>query len=369
MKADMKIIIIGAGVAGLSIGWRLLQAGAQVTILERAQAGSGATWAAAGMIALAAELEKSPPVEIVFARQSNGLWPDFVKEVEAASGSAIGYARSGTLLLRGDATTMASRATADPSLTFLSAEEVRARWPMLTGECAGGLWASDEAHVDNRALGRALTIAFLKAGGVLKPTEAVTNLEQQGARVTGVQTPYGRYHADAVLLAAGAWSGQLVDVPITPVKGEMIALTPPPDEAFDFAGPVVWGEGAYLVPRPDSEGGRLLVGATMEEQGFDTSLSPAVPGQLRARAAAMMPALARWTLAEHWAGLRPRSPDGLPLLGPSATPGLFIASGQYRNGILFAPAIAALMSDMLLGRAEPIPAFDPRRFDRPEHAA
>jgi glycine oxidase len=106
----------------------------------------------------------------------------------------------------------------------------------------------------------------------------------------------------------------------------------------------------------------------MEEQGFDTSLSPAVPGRLRARAAALMPSLARWTLAEHWAGLRPRSPDGLPLLGPSAAPGLFIASGQYRNGILFAPAIATLMSDMLLGRAEPIAAFDPRRFDKPGYA-
>lgn len=371
VKADMRIVIIGAGVAGLSIGWRLLQAGAQVTILERAQAGSGATWAAAGMIALAAELESSPPVEVDFAQKSNSLWPDFAKEVEAVSGRSLGYVRSGALLLGTDAAAMASRAAADPDLAFLTRETILARWPMLTGEYAGGLWAVNEAHVDNRALGRALAIAFIKAGGVLRPAEAAVNLTQRDGRVTGVATPFHHYYGDAVLLAAGAWSGQLVDVPVTPVKGEMIALAPPRDEAFDFAGPVVWGPGVYLVPRasghgPDGQegGSRLLVGATMEEQGFDTSLSQTVQQQLRGKAVALMPALARWSLVEHWAGLRPRSPDRLPLLGPSATPGLFIASGQFRNGILFTPAIAALMTDIVLGKAEPIPAFDPRRFDK-----
>ncbi|HEU4548496.1 MAG TPA: glycine oxidase ThiO [Rhizomicrobium sp.] len=354
----MNIVIIGAGVAGLSIGWRLRQAGAAVTILERAQPAGGATWAAAGMLALAAELETSPPAEIEFALYSNGLWSAFAVEVEESSGRAIDLARPGALLLGDDPAAMASRAAADPALTFLTVGEVRARWPMLTGEYSGGLWARDEAHVDNRALGQALTIAFLKAGGVLKPNEAVVNILSHGGRTVGVATPFTRYPADAVVLAAGAWSGQVADVPVIPVKGEMIALTPPADAPFDFAGPVVWGQGVYLVPRND----RLLVGATMAHTGFDTGLSHEAVRHLRARAAAVIPALAGWHLDEHWAGLRPGSPDGLPLLGPSRQPGLFIASGQYRNGILFTPAIARLMADMVLGKAEPIPAFDPRRF-------
>jgi glycine oxidase len=359
----MNIVIIGAGVAGLSIGWRLRQAGAAVTILERSQPAGGATWAAAGMLALAAELETSPPAEVEFALQSNSLWPSFAAEVEEAASQSIGFARSGSLILGDDPVAMASRAAADPALAFLTADEVRARWPMLTGEYSGGLWARDEAHVDNRALGRALAIAFLKAGGVLKPNEAVVNVLHHGGRTVGVATPFTRYPADAVLLAAGAWSGQVADVPVTPVKGEMIALTPPADSSFDFAGPVIWGRDAYLVPRPDGRG-RLLVGATMTRAGFDTSLSGDAVRHLRARAAAVIPALAGWRLDEHWAGLRPGTPDGLPLLGPSHQPGLFIASGQYRNGILFAPAIARLMADMLLGQAEPIPAFDPRRFSK-----
>lgn len=357
-QTDMKIIIIGAGAAGLSIGWRLRQAGADVTILERAQPAGGAIWASAGMLALAAELETSPPVEVEFAQYSNSLWPYFATELEEASGQSIGYARSGALLLGSDDVAMASRAAADPSLTFLTADEVRSRWPMLTGEYQGALWARNEAHVDNRALGRALSIAFLKAGGVLKPAEAAVNILRHGGLTVGVATSFTRYPADLVLLAAGAWSGQVAEVPITPVKGEIITLAPPSDVAFDFGGPVIWGAGIYLVPR----GGRLLVGATVKEAGFDTSLSGDAVRYLRDRAAAVIPGLTRWQMDEHWAGLRPASPDGLPLLGPSHAPGLFIASGQYRNGILFTPAIARLMADMLLGKAESIPAFDPRRF-------
>jgi glycine oxidase len=355
----MNIVIIGAGVAGLSIGWRLCRAGARVTILERAQPAKGATWASAGMIALAAELETSPPEEVDFALLSNELWPDFVAEVEHASGQSVGFSRSGALLLGDDPSAMAKRAAADPALAFLAASEVRDRWPMLTGEYSAGLWAKEEAHLDNRALGMALVVAFVRAGGMLKPAEAAVNILYRAGRAVGVITPFKHYPADAVLLAAGAWSGQVADVPVTPVKGEMIALVPPSGMPFDFGGPVIWGEGIYLVPR---QSGRLLVGATMARAGFDTSLSEGTVRDLRERAAAVIPDLARWRLDEHWAGLRPASPDGLPLLGPSRQPGLFIASGQYRNGILFAPAIAHLMADMLLGKADPIPAFDPRRF-------
>ena len=136
----------------------------------------------------------------------------------------------------------------------------------------------------------------------------------------------------------------------------MIALAP--GDPGELPGPVIWGEGVYLVAR----GGQLLVGATVQEAGFDTSLTQEARDFLRGRAERLIPAAGGWKLVEHWAGLRPATPDGLPLLGPLALPNLFIASGQFRNGILFAPAIAEIMHDMILGETAVIPEFDPRRF-------
>ena len=347
----MKIVVIGAGVAGLGVGWRLLQAGCEVTILERAQAGTGASWAAAGMLAVTAELEDAAEPERALALRASALWPAFAAELEEASGRAVFLNRDGALLLAGDEAHLSvMRARAGGALRLVDPAEARGLVPLL-GETLGGLWSPEEAHVDNRALGEALTIAFLKAGGVLNLNEAAVKIEGRT-----VLTPYGRYDGDAVLVAAGAWSGLLENIPIVPVKGEVIALAPPAGAALP--GPVVWGEHVYCVPRH----GRLLVGATMQEAGFDTGITPAGRDQLRASAEKLMPSLKGWALADHWAGLRPKSPDGLPLLGETATQGLFVAGGQYRNGILFAPAIAAEMADLILGKAQVIPAFDPRRF-------
>jgi glycine oxidase len=347
----VNIVIIGAGVAGLGIGWRLQQAGAHVTILERAQPGGGASWAAAGMLAITAELEDAPEAERALAMRANALWPGFAAELEEASGRAVFYDRSGALLLAGDPAELeVMQARADGDLRIVDSDEARALVPLL-GETKGGLWSPQEAHVDNRALGEALAIAFLKAGGALNPNEAAVKIEQGT-----VLTPYGRYQADAILIAAGAWSGLLGDVPVVPVKGEVIALSPPSGAVLP--GPVVWGEGVYCVPRH----GRLLIGATVQEAGFDTSPSREARDHLRGAAQKLMPELKDWTLADHWAGLRPKSPDGLPLLGPSGQDGVFVAGGQYRNGILFAPAIAREMADLLLGKGGVIPEFDPRRF-------
>lgn len=348
----MKAVIVGGGVAGLGIGWRLLQQGASVTLLERAQPGHGASWAAAGMIAPVGEMAGAPPAEIELALASAGLWPGFAAELEQASGLSIGYRKDGALLVADDPRALELRAAADPRLTLLDPAQAAARVPLLTGRLAGALWAPEEARVDNRALVRALAVAFERAGGKLVTNEAVIAIAPGKA-----QTPFNIYQGDVVLIAAGAWSGQVTPLaPLAPVKGQMIALAPPGGAAVD--GPVIWGDGVYAVPRA----GVLLVGATVERAGFDTSLNAAAAARLQARAADLMPELDRWTVAAHWAGLRPRSLDGLPLLGPTETPGLFVAGGQYRNGILFAPVIARMMADMMLGKAEPIAAFDPRRF-------
>jgi glycine oxidase len=352
----VNIVIIGAGVAGLGIGWRLLQAGCAVTILERAQPAMGASWAAAGMLSVTAELEDAVEPERQLAMRAHALWPSFAAELEEASGRAVYLSASGALLLARDAAELeVMRSRAEGDLVLVGPDGAHARVPQL-GPALGGLWSPHEAHVDNRALGGALTIAFLKAGGVLYPNEAGVRIEVQGGKVSGVQSPYRRYQSDAVLIAAGAWTGLLDAIPIEPVKGEMIALLPP--DPSQLPGPVVWGENVYCVPRH----GRLLIGATVQEAGFNTSPTREARDHLWSRAAKLMPAVADWTLADQWAGLRPKSPDGLPLLGPTRDGGLFVAGGQYRNGILFTPAIAQEMADMILGKGRVVPEFDPRRF-------
>lgn len=361
----MKVVVIGAGVAGLAIGWRLVQKGASVTVLDRAQPGRGATWAAAGMIAATMETGEADTPEAGLARDARSLWPDFAREIEEASARRIDYLQNGSLLVAAgeeEEQRFAERAQAADDLSLLTAAQARALEPMLADDIRGALFAAKEAQVDNRALGGALARCFVRAGGTLVPNEAVIRIESDLTRAFAVRTPFGYHEADAFVLAAGAWSGTIDGLPpdalppVRPVKGEMLALAPPRGTALP--GRVVLADDAYLVPRGD----RLLVGATLEDAGFDTALSDAAEDWLSAKALSAMPALREWRIVEHWAGLRPGSPDGLPLLGKSALPGLFIASGQYRNGILFAPSVAEILSRSVLEQSPGPKAFDPRRF-------
>jgi glycine oxidase len=364
-ERHLKVVIIGAGVAGLSIGWRLRQAGVAVTILERAQPAMGATWAAAGMLAATAEYEGAQSPEAALAYRARRLWPDFAREIEAASGIGIGYRPRGALMVamnRQEAATQAARATADCDVKPLTAEQARTMEPMLASQIAGALWAAKESDVDNRALGQALVQAFVRAGGTLAGDEAVVQIETRAGRAIAARTPFGLYEADAFILAAGAWSGLVEGLPpeaappVKPIKGEMLALAPPKGVALPSH--VVWGNEVYLVPRDD----RLLIGATSQDVGFDTGLTDAARDWLSSHALALIPNLRDWKIAEHWCSLRPGSPDGLPMLGPSAVSGLFVATGQYRNGILFAPVVADILSALVLGRPVDFAAFDPRRF-------
>ncbi|HXS06842.1 MAG TPA: glycine oxidase ThiO [Rhizomicrobium sp.] len=355
----MKIVIIGAGVAGLAIGLRLAEAGQEVTVLERAQPGGGATWASAGMLAVTAEALDAGPEETEFAKYSNSLWPDFAKKIEVLGGRRIGYSQPGVLILAGDAIALGQleRKATEPRVEILTGDRLRALAPLAVGS-VGALWSPLDAIVDNRALGLVLAIALQKAGGRVLTNEAVVRIERRGARASAAHTPYGLHHADAFVLAAGAWSSLLEETvaPIAPVKGQMIFLTPP--AGISPPAPVIWGNGIYAVPR----GSGLAIGATIEEAGFDTALTDAARESLHRAAAELMPELKQWTVSEQWAGLRPRAPDGLPMLGPTSVEGLWLASGQYRNGILFAPALAENLAGQILGEAKAIPAFDPRRF-------
>lgn len=357
----MKVVVIGAGVAGLAIGWRLRQRGADVTVLDRAQPGRGATWAAAGMLAATAEAGDAHTPDAELAYDARAAWPEFAREVEEASGLAISYAQSGALMVA-MTEEEAVRLKAGDDVSILGAGEARAMEPMLTSGILGALWAPKEAQVDSRALGDALATAFRRAGGTLLANEAVLRIEIERGRASAAITPFRRLEADAFVLAAGAWSGLIEGLPdaavppVRPVKGEMLALLPP--SGIVLPRRVVWGNGVYLVPRK----GRLLVGATLEEAGFDTALTRTAADWLSGRALGLMPPLQQWTIDEHWSGLRPGSPDGLPLLGQSAVGGLFIASGQHRNGILFAPLVAEILTRSVLERPSDITAFDPRRF-------
>jgi glycine oxidase len=363
----MKIVVIGGGIAGLSIGWKLVQQGAEVTVLERAQPGMGSTWSSAGMISPTAEGGDENAPDVMLGRASAAMWPAFAAEIEEKSGRKIGYEKPGTLMIANNADELAvlsARAKRSPSAKMLSAADARAIEPMLKPGIAGALYDTDEAIVDNRAIGLSLARAFVRAGGALQSNEAVVRVEMDGDKAMGAITPFSHHHADAFVLAAGAWTSQLeglpphVMPPVVPVKGEMIALSPP--EEIGVPGHMIWGSGIYIVPRLR----RLFVGATATRSGFDTSPTDEAEDWLFTRATELLSPLYDWDISEHWTGLRPGSPDDLPLLGATSVSNLFVASGQYRNGILFAPAIAEAMCDLLLGRSPSIDIrmFDPRRF-------
>lgn len=359
---NMKVVIIGGGIAGLSIGWRLARAGCETVVLERAYPGRGATWASGGMIAAATEYGSAAGPEAEFGRRSAASWPAFASELEEESGHRIFYRSCGSLIVALSQSAFDDLARNPAQL--MSAAQARELEPLLRDDIAGALWASDDAQVDNRVLGMALARAFSNAGGILQVNESAVRIEIADGRAMAVRTPFALYGADAIVIAAGAWSGDIKGVPedvlprVIPVKGEMIALKR--RDAALFPRRLVWGNDVYLVPRHD----RLLVGATMTREGFDTSTSRAARDWLSSRAVSLMPKLSDWPIVEHWAGLRPGSPDGLPLIGETAVSGLFVATGQFRNGILFAPAMADALRSLIVEHREvpDIRAFQPGRF-------
>jgi len=363
----MKVVIIGAGVAGLGIGWRLAQQRVETVVLERAQPGRGATWASAGMLAAPNTSGERNDAEAQLGGRGAALWPVFAAEIEDASSRKIAYAQNGGLLVaRTPAEEDALRGMAEQGAgEVLSQEDARKYEPRLASDMLAALWNPKQAKVDNRALGRALAAAFVRVGGHLQLNEAAVRFELSGDRIAGVRTPFALHVADAYVLAAGAWSARIEGLPrealppVIPVKGEMLALAPPAGETLP--GPAIGGGNIYLVSQRD----RLLIGATVERMGFDSSLTEKASEWLCMQAIALMPCVSGWPVVEHWAGLRPGSPDDLPIVGECVLPGLFVASGQYRNGVLYGPAIAEAVSAMVVGNAAPryFSAFDPRRFD------
>jgi glycine oxidase len=371
-RPSEPVAIIGGGAIGLAIGWRLAQRGVPVTIYERGEAGHGASWAAAGMLAAGVETEPGEGDLAALNRRSLALWPEFAAAVEQASGLSVDLRREGTLMIalnRDDAAQL--RFTYDfqrehgIALEWLSPREALAREPRLNPSLAAAVYSPGDYQADNRMLVRALKRAFLAAGGTLREHAPVSAIEVSAGRVTGLVVGDTRIEVSIVVLAAGAWSGEIAGLPaearapVRPVKGQMLALKM--DPASPLLRHVVWAPRAYLVPRQD---GRLIVGGTVEEKGFDGDLTAGGIFALLEGAWRAVPGTEELAIDEMWVGFRPGSRDDAPLLGPSSVAGLVHATGHYRNGILLTPVTADLIAHYLLsGEIDAAMApFTPSRF-------
>jgi len=371
-----RVAIIGAGVSGLGIGWRLAQAGCAVEAFERGTAGRGASWAAAGMLAAGVETEPGEEPLLALTLLGRRLWPGFAAELEAASGVDLGYRDEGTLVVaptRDDAEQLRSsyrfQTGLGLELAWLTGSEACRREPYLRPGIAAAVYSRDDHQVDNRRLVEALGRAFAAAGGRLHEETPVEALDVESGRARGLWVggrPGERHvEADVVVLAAGAWSPELAGLPagarppVRPVKGQMLSLQM--DPRAPLLSHVVWAPKTYLVPRRD---GRLLIGATVEERGFDRSLTAGGLYALLEAAWRALPAIEELPLGEMWAGARPTSRDDAPILGPSEVEGLVMATGHHRNGILLAPVTADLVSRFILtGTLDPVAAgFTLARF-------
>lgn len=380
-QRDFDAIFVGGGVIGLACAWRAAARGARIAVVERAEPPAGATDVAAGMLAPVGELTFGEPDLLELTLASARLYPDFVAELERASGKETGYRRHGALhvaLDRDEAEQLRRVHDLQRSLgleaEWLSPRRCRDLEPGLTPSFHGGVHAAGEAAIDPRALATALLTAVRASGGEVRTGTEVLDGVWDGGRLAGVRIAPAasdggagaeELRADAVVLATGAWSGQTpwlpeeVRPPVRPVKGEVLEL-----RARDGGAPcerILASERVYLVPRPD---GRLIVGATTEERGFDTAVSAGGVHELLREAYRLLPEVAEMELLDAVAGLRPGTPDNLPLIGPGPVDGLLLATGHYRNGILLAPLTADAIAASLAGEAPPAtsPPADPTRM-------
>ncbi|MBK3736554.1 glycine oxidase ThiO [Azospirillum brasilense] len=374
-----SVAVVGAGVIGLSIAWRLAAAGCRVEVFDRGAAGRGASHAAGGMLAACVETEPGEESLLPLTRASQDLWPAFAAELEAASGMAVDLRDEGTMVIALNADDAAKvrflhdfQTKLGLPVEWLSGAEVRRREPYLQPGVAGALFCAGDHQVDNRKVAAALHAAALRAGAVVHEYAEIGRIEVRGGRAVGVQVGDRLFEADRVVLAAGAWSGWIdglspaVRPPVRPVKGQMLCLRM--DARLPLLRHVVWTPGTYLIPRLD---GRLLVGATTEERGFDDRLTAGGQFALLEGAWRALPGIAELPIEEAWAGFRPGTRDDAPILGLSEVEGLVYATGHHRNGILLTPVTADSVARLVLtGESDPvILPFALDRFAQPRGAA
>jgi glycine oxidase len=364
-------VIIGGGVMGCAAAYELSRRGVAVAVLERSVPGAEASSAAAGI--LGAQVESHHPGPLTeLGLLSRRLFPELVKELERVSGVALGYRRSGVLKVAYAASDVAQltrelswQKQAKLPLERLTRSALLAREPALSHDVAGGLWFEADATLEPRALLSALRISAEKSGAEFRSGSFVKRIAEQGGRAIGALLDDGSLvRGSHVVLAAGSWTSLLssqanAKARVVPARGQIVELT----TSVPLLSSVVFGPDCYLVPRAD---GRLLVGSTLEFVGFRRGVTAGGAAKLLAAAIRLVPALAEAELSGSWSSFRPYTEDELPLLGPSATAGLILMSGHYRNGILLAPISAQIVAACVLGEKPPLDLtpFSPDRLSK-----
>ncbi|WP_435192077.1 glycine oxidase ThiO [Streptomyces sp. bgisy126] len=376
VREASDVLVVGGGIIGLVTAWRAARRGLSTAVVDP-EPGGGAARVAAGMLAAVTELHYGEETLLGLNLASAARYPAFVAELEEAAGLDVGYRACGTLAVALDADDRAHLRELHALQTrcglaseWLSGRECRRLEPMLAPGVRGGLRVDGDHQVDPRRLAAALVVACERAGVVfhraLAERLSVVRDRARGAVLAGGE----ELTAGQTVLAAGSLSGRLAGVPdevlppVRPVKGQVLRLRVPPAYAPFLSRTVravVRGSHVYLVPR---ENGELVVGATSEELGWDTTVTAGGVYELLRDAHELVPGLTELPLTETLAGLRPASPDNAPLLGPTALPGLHLATGHYRNGVLLTPVTGDVMAEVLTTGALPDEArpFTPRRF-------
>jgi glycine oxidase len=334
------VLIMGGGVIGLAIALELRQAGLSVT-LHSQNIAAAAAQAAAGM--LAPQAEQIPPSPLLdLCLRSRDLYPEWILKLEQRSGLDPGYWACGILA---PVYTLGDHALGDhvSEATWLDRAILRDRYPELSPEILGAHWYPSDAQVDNRALVRALRSAAQDAGVAIHEGVIVEKILHHDHAVTSIQTTAGTWTADHYILATGAWTQELLPIPVFPRKGQMASVRAPNPNALPLQ-TVLFGPEIYIVPRKN---GRIIIGATSEDVGFTPHNTPLGIQALFSRAVQLFPPLAQLPIEEFWWGFRPATPDECPILGESPYRNLTLATGHYRNGILLAPITAKLVTDLI----------------------
>jgi glycine oxidase len=360
-------VVAGGGLIGASIAFELAAEGLSVAVFDAQHPGREASWASAGMISPApesSEMASLLPISMASVR----LYPEFIQRVEELSSRTVGYRKDGALdlLLNGTGQAemdeiLALHHGAGLRAEALSGPEAREIEPALTGELRAAIHRPDEASLDNRLLTEATLEAARRKGAEIFPGNGAKALWTDGARCKGLQLQNGRVEARWTVIAAGCFSARIEGVaayaPVIPAKGQMMALR---CNSVNLRKDL-WSGHMYLVPRHD---GRIIAGSTVEYEGFDRNVTVAGMKKILSGAISLVPALESARIEETWAGLRPDTPDHLPILGPTDLDGLLIATGHFRSGILLTPVTARLIREWVTTQkvTEDWAPFSPMRF-------
>jgi glycine oxidase len=367
------VVIVGGGIIGGSLAFDLAQRNLRVALLDRQELMHEASWAAAGMLSPAPDSPAAIPL-VPLGRASLALYPKFVDTVEEASGQRTGYRTGGALevFCHGDperelSTLVALHHGLGLACEPLPLEDARILQPALGRHARAAAFLPDECSIEPRALTSSVLSAAASAGAVLCPGVRVTSLALAGNKCTGVKSSSGEiFHAAHVVLAAGCWSSQIPEAapyaPTLPVRGQMAALR----HCGTPIRHVLRSESGYLVPRGVESPETVVVGSTIEIAGYEKRVTSGGVEKILSAANELVPELAKAELIETWCGLRPGSPDQLPILGPVDVDGLLLATGHYRNGILLAPVTAKLIGEWIAERRTSLDweTFSPLRFLR-----